>query len=184
LETLDSKREELLKLSRNLRIESTKAIASVHNGRIEEAERLIENAEKIARKIFEFREHTEIYGIATEALREFVEAIVLLSFATRKNVFDVFDLTQLSLDSAAVLTGFGDAVGELRRYALDSIRRGDIARAEECIEEMEKIYSLLSTFIFPEKLVPGLRPRVDVARRLIEKTKSDLISAKLIERLE
>jgi len=77
------------------------------------------------------------------------------------------------------LTGLADLIGELRRFILDLLRKSNFEKAEKYMEMMEKLYSELSTFYFPDKIVPGLRNKVDGARWTIERTKSDYIAAKV-----
>jgi len=180
LEELEEAREELIKLSRELRINSTRAIAAVHAGNFEEAKRKLKAAIDLLEKVKAYKKYPEIYGIANDAMQELAEALSFFSLISGQ---DIPNLREIGIEDAAILTGLGDVVGELRRHALDLMRRGDVSRAEKCIDVMEEIYSALITFTFPEKLVPGLRHKVDVARQLIERTKSDLLAAKLINKL-
>jgi len=80
----------------------------------------------------------------------------------------------LNIDSAAYLNGLGEAVGELRRYLLDSMRRGDLSRGEELLEAMDDIYSILVTMDFPDAITGGLRHTTDMVRGVLERTRSDL----------
>ena len=81
---------------------------------------------------------------------------------------------ELSIDAAAYLNGLGEAVGELRRYLLDSMRRGDLSRGEELLAAMDDIYSVLVTMDFPDAITGGLRRTTDMVRGVLEKTRSDL----------
>ncbi|MFN3384602.1 MAG: translin [Archaeoglobaceae archaeon] len=176
LEELEKAREELLSLLRELRITSSKAIVAIHSDRIEEAEENLKKASKILEKVREFQKFPEIYAISHDSMQEFVEAIFLLKIAKRE--FD-FSLSCDLLDSAFI-TGLADLVGEIRRLALSKMIKGRIEEAEDLLEKMERIYNELVSFAsFPEKLVPNLRAKLDVARVAIERTKSDLITAKL-----
>ncbi len=176
LEELESARERLLNILRDLRILSSKAIVSIHNDRIDEAEENLKRALKILEEIREFKKFPEIYAISHDSMQEFVEAVFLLKIA--KKEFD-FSLSCEILDSAFI-TGLADLVGEIRRLALSKMIKGRIEEAEDLLEKMERIYNELISFAsFPEKLVPNLRAKLDVARVAIERTKSDLITAKL-----
>lgn len=181
LEELEKAREDLLKLLRELRILSSKAIASIHNERVEEAEENLKMATMILEKIGEYRNFPEIYTIAHDSMQEFVEAIFLLKIV--KGEFN------LSLDcevlESAFVTGLADLIGELRRLALSKMIKGEIKESERLLNTMEEIYNELMPFTsFPDKIVPNLRAKLDVARVAIERTKSDLISAKLYEVLD
>ena len=68
----------------------------------------------------------------------------------------------------------GEAVGELRRYLLDSMRKGDLSRGEELLSAMDDIYNILVTVDFPDAITHGLRWTTDMVRGVLEKTRSDL----------
>jgi len=72
------------------------------------------------------------------------------------------------------LNGLGEAAGELRRYLLDSMRKGDLSRGEELLAAMDDIYSVLVTMDFPDAITMGLRRTTDMVRGVLEKTRSDL----------
>ncbi|GAH62095.1 unnamed protein product, partial [marine sediment metagenome] len=68
---------------------------------------------------------------------------------------------ELGIGPAAYLNGLGEAVGELRRYLLDSMRKGDLSRGEELLGAMDDIYSTLVTMDFPDAITGGLRHTTD-----------------------
>lgn len=94
----------------------------------------------------------------------------------------------LRVSYPAYLNGLGEAVGELRRYLLDSLRRDDLSRCGELMEMMDEIYGVLVTMDFPEAITCGLRRTTDVARGILEKTRADLTlilrQSQLEEKLE
>jgi translin len=65
----------------------------------------------------------------------------------------------------------------MRRYILDTIRKGDISRCEELLSDMDDIYGVLVTMDFPDALTYGLRRTTDVVRGILEKTRGDLTLA-------
>ncbi|GAG96449.1 unnamed protein product [marine sediment metagenome] len=71
----------------------------------------------------------------------------------------------------------GEAVGELRRYLLDSMRRGDLSQGEELLSAMDDIYNTLVTMDFPDAITGGLRRTTDMVRGVLERTRSDLTLA-------
>ncbi len=177
LEEKEEAREELLKLTRELRINSTKAISSVHSGDLERAEEYLKNAFDILKRIHEFRRYPDIYyPITFDAMQEFVEAYSFLHILKNEDLN--IDLSSLNIEEAPILTGLADTVGEIRRFVLDLLRRGEFERAERLIGIMEEIYDNLVVFNFPNRLTPNLRQKVDYVRGAIEKTKSDFIAAK------
>ena len=67
------------------------------------------------------------------------------------------DPDSIGVDYAAYLNGLGEAAGELRRYTLDMIRRGELERSEPTLQAIDDIYSMLVTMDFPDALTGGLR---------------------------
>jgi translin len=83
----------------------------------------------------------------------------------------------LDVELAAYLNGLAEAVGELRRYLLDTLREGDVARCEECLAVMDEVYGILVTFDYPDGMTGGLRRSTDNVRGILERTRGDLTLA-------
>ncbi len=177
LEELETAREELLKVLREMRIHSTKSIALIHAGKVEEAEQELKKAIVLLDEVNKYRDYPEVYFyLCNDAMQELVEAVAFKNAISGEFTFEI----NLDVTPAAFLNGFADAVGELRRYTLTKLIEGDFKAAERMLETMEKIYEHLMEFTtFPDKLVSGLRKKLDVARGSIERTKSDYIAAKV-----
>ena len=62
----------------------------------------------------------------------------------------------------------------MRRYLLDSLRRGDASRCEELLDLMDQIHTQLFTMDFPEAITGGLRRTTDAMRGILERTRGDL----------
>ncbi|MFP3908875.1 MAG: translin [Archaeoglobaceae archaeon] len=177
LEEKESAREKLIKLTRDLKLNSTKAIAATHSEDIQKAQEHLQQAEEVIGLIVKYKKFPEFYYVIThDSIQEYVEAYLFLKLVTGERSFD---LKSLKAEVPSILTGLGDLIGELRRFVLDLLRKGEFERAEELMNVMEELYSQLSTFYFPEKMLPGLRNKVDTARILIERTKSDYIVARM-----
>jgi len=80
----------------------------------------------------------------------------------------------LDVEVPAYLNGLGEAVGELRRYLLDTLRTGDVERCEEVLTVMDDIYGALVTFDYPDAMTGGLRRTTDNTRGILERTRGDL----------
>ena len=65
-------------------------------------------------------------------------------------------------------------IGECRRSALDALREGDTKKAEQYLRTMDQIYIELMAMDESYMLVPGLRRKCDVARKIIEITRGDV----------
>jgi translin len=87
------------------------------------------------------------------------------------------------VDPVPYLHGLGEAVGELRRRLLDLLRAGDVERAETTLEAMDGIVDLLAEMDYPDGMTNGLRRTTDVARALVERSRSDLTATVVQERL-
>jgi len=74
-------------------------------------------------------------------------------------------------------------VGEQRRRLLDQLRKGDLDGAESTFEDMEVVHDLLTSLDYPDGMTAGLRRTTDVARALIERSRADLTTTIVQERL-
>ena len=81
---------------------------------------------------------------------------------------------KLNVPPTSYLLGLADVVGELRRRTLDLLRQGDVKGAVKSLETMECIYDELVVRSEALYLVPELRRKSDVARRIIEATRGDV----------
>jgi translin len=110
-------------------------------------------------------------GFVHDAQKEFAEANITFSLIIGKPLPDP---DELGIGYAAYLNGLGEAVGELRRYVLDSLRRDELARSEEVLSIMDDIYNTLITMDFPDAITHGLRRTTDSVRGILERTRGDL----------
>jgi translin len=177
LSAKDKAREKMLPLCRDSIRFSSNAIRAVHRQEFDEAERLIKSAQDMlteAEKAVE--EHSELgsTGAVRDVQKELAEANITLALVTGKPLPKP---KALGVDVAAYLNGLGEAVGELRRYLLDAMRKGDLSRGEELLTVMDDIYSVLVTMDFPDALTGGLRRTTDMVRGVLERTRSDLTLA-------
>ena len=84
---------------------------------------------------------------------------------------------EIGVAAAAFLNGLAEAVGELRRYVLDLLRRGEVEACEDYLRTMDDIYALLVTIDYPDALTGGLRRTTDATRAILERTRGDLTFA-------
>lgn len=174
LKVKDKVREKVLTLSREIVRLSTQAVVSMHQEAFDDARSKLEEAKENLHKmrgVLEGWPELAHSGSVTAAYQEYVEAKLLLSFITRKKFPGP---EELGAPSIPYILGLADMVGELRRRALDSIRRGELEEAEKCLTVMEDVHALLMEIEHGEALAPGLRRKCDVARRLIEETRGDV----------
>lgn len=116
-----------------------------------------------------------------DAQKEYVEATATLSLVRGEPMPAP---GELGVAAAPFLNGLAEAVGELRRYVLDLLRRGEVARCEPILQTMDDIYSLLVTIDYPDALTGGLRRTTDATRAILERTRGDLTFALRQRQLE
>jgi translin len=165
--------DEVMGRARRARILSKQAILQIHGDAIEEAEERLHEAGRNLREMDEYvRERPGLgrFDQVGAAREEFAEASILLGL---KGSGKFPNPEAVGVPLEAYLRGLGDVPGELRRQALDALRVGDLGRAESLLETMEEIYlSLVSMEETP--FLKGLRRKLDIARGVIERTRSEI----------
>ena len=170
----DAAREKTLPLCRDVIRCCSQAIRAVHRQEFDQAKELLESARKLLDEVEQTVVNCSEFtgaGFVRDAQKEFAEGIITLALVQGKPLPSP---GEMGIDAAAYLNGLGEAVGELRRYLLDSMRRGDLSRGEELLSAMDDIYSVLVTMDFPDAITGGLRRTTDMVRGVLEKTRSDL----------
>lgn len=173
----DAAREKVLPLCREAIRHCGNAIRAVHRREFDQAKQLLKSARNL---LTEAERGTADYdelgyaGFVRDARKEFAEGSITLALVTGKRLPDP---DGLGIDAVAYLNGLGEAVGELRRYLLDSMRRGDLSQGEEILSAMDDIYNTLVTMDFPDAITGGLRRTTDMVRGVLERTRSDLTLA-------
>jgi translin len=124
----------------------------------------------------DLQEQQDIYfaGFVQDAQKEYIEAVSFCAFAQHQPLPTP---EGLHIGYAAYLNGLGEAIGELRRYLLDQLRRGNIDQCEILLTYMDDIYAMLISIDFPEAITSGLRRTTDAGRGILEKTRGDLTAA-------
>ncbi|MDD5312561.1 MAG: haloacid dehalogenase [Dehalococcoidia bacterium] len=174
-EKKDAARESLLKKSREIIRFSSKAIRALHRREKSEALQLIESAAALIREEQgkHGKTHRELLNANyfLDSCKEYAEAAISYGIVIEN---DVPDPDALGIPYHAYLNGLAESVGELRRYLLDSLRRNEPARAEDFLNAMDSIYSILVTMDFPDAITYGLRRNTDNVRGIVEKTRGEL----------
>lgn len=175
LSTKDTAREDVLRLCREVIRYSANAIRAVHRQEEDKAKKLLGSAQSALQELSltVSEKHADLIhtGFVHDAQKEFAEAASTLAIVIGKSLPDP---EALSISYPAYLNGLGEAVGELRRYLLDSLRRNDLSRCEELLATMDDIYAMLVTMDFPDAITYGLRRTTDSVRGILEKTRGDL----------
>jgi translin len=169
-------REEVnMKMRKATRL-SKQAIQVTHQERFDDAKAMLEEAKRFFANI---QDTTKNYpalfysGVVGAAFEEHAEAHVLLTLVQEKRFVHP---EEIGVPGTPYILALGDVVGELRRRALDLIRKGEVEEAGKSLESMEYIYSELTALDDAYIIINGLRRKGDVARRLIEITRGDITS--------
>jgi translin len=153
---------------------SKQAILLCHQKRLGEATAKLNQAHQI---ISELRNSAKEYpyiiygGMFSSAMQEYAEANIFITLIEESR-FVTPD--EIEVASVEYVLGLADIVGEYRRLALDALREGNVKAGEKCLESMDEIYVELEALDEAYMLVPGLRRKNDVARRIIESTRGDV----------
>ena len=161
------RRDRLLKESRDVITSSSRAIISVHHGKMKEAARELSEARALLNSLKKSGGGpVSRYLISPET--EYVEASAVLALAQGKTIPS---RDALGASPEAYLLGLLDTVGELKRLVLDSIMGGKMTKAKGYFAIMENLYSVCSPMAVYDHVVNGTRRKIDVARMLVEDTR-------------
>jgi translin len=183
-EAKSAARDRALSCSRELIRHCANAIRAVHRGETERAQALLETARGVAAEMTEITSaYPDLFfaGYTQDALKELAEAHITHALITDSPLPTP---EELKVEYAAYLNGLAEAVGELRRHVLDGLRRGEVERGEELLQDMEDIYSILVTMDFADAITGGLRRNTDMVRGVLERTRGDLTVAVRQQELE
>ena len=119
-------------------------------------------------------------GLVYDAVKEYAEAELTAALLAHRRLPLP---SELGIHAVPYLKGLGEAVGEQRRRLLDQLRLGQLDEAEQTFADMEQVMELLTALDYPDGMTAGLRRTTDVSRALIERSRADLTSTIVQERL-
>lgn len=176
-------REVGIKNSRQAIRFSANAIRSIHRGEFDAAEDLMNQAaDLLSDARTQLAAHPDILyaGFYGDATKEYAEARLTAAIIAGG---EIPGPTDLEVEWAPYLNGLGEVVGELRRHLLDRLRAGAVGEAESILAKMSDVLDLLAGLDYPDGMTGGLRRTTDVARALIERSRADLTTTVVQERL-
>lgn len=176
-EAKNAVRDVTLRRSRQLIRYCANSIRASHRDDFADAQALLETARAAAAEmVADTQQYPDLFyaGYTQDALKELAEAHITYALVTGNSLPSPKDL---NVEPASYLNGLAEAVGELRRYVLDRLRRGDVATGERLLAVMDEIYSQLISVDFPEAITGGLRRNTDMVRGVLERTRGDLTTA-------
>ena len=149
-------RDRTLTRSRELIRHCANAIRATHRGEDEQAQILLNQAREVAAQMLD---DAQLYGDIQPA------------------GYTLPTPEALNVEYAAYLNGLAEAAGELRRFALDALRKGNVPQAEKILSHMDDIYSMLVTVDFPSAITGNLKRSSDMVRGVLERTRGDVTTA-------
>jgi len=120
------------------------------------------------------------HGVVVDAAKEYSEARITRAVFTG---VELPGFSELGVDPVPYLHGLGEAVGEMRRRMLDMLRSERLDDAEALLVMMDDFVDQLAEVDYPDGMTNGLRRTTDVARSLVERSRSDLTATVVQERL-
>jgi translin len=184
LEAKNARREQVLAASRHLVQHAARSIHAIHREDWRAVDDLLAEADRLNEEMSAAaagEPDLMAAGYTLDAQKEYAEAH--LARALVKGT-DLPAPERLGVADAAWLNGLGEAIGELRRRALDLIRRGRIEDAEAVLDQMSEAYVFLSTVDFPRALTRDIKRTNDMVRGVTERTRGDLTVAVRQEQLK
>ncbi len=171
----DQVRENVFSISRNAVRLAGASILSIHRADLKSASATLKEASDTLSKLEEvLKGQSELSNSSsvTVAYQEFVEATTLLGFVESGKVPS---MKETGAGYRSYVLGLLDVIGEFRRMALNSLRKGDVQRAEKLLDVMDGMYEDLQG-LEHTSIVPTFRVKLDVARKVIESTRGDVVT--------
>ena len=170
LERTNSSREFLIKNNRTVVINCSQAIISIHKKDLVTAKNKIKKAKEQLLKLKQ-KAAGDLGRYVLTPEQELVEAISLLAIIEEK---DIPSYKSLKVSGESYILGLLDCIGELKRQVIDTIRVGNLEKAENLFGMMENLYLMLYPFATYDKIVKETRRKLDVNRSLVEDTRTIL----------
>lgn len=175
LSELELARESLIKVSRDVTLLSKRLISYSIRGLRGEAYGVRDRLASTYRELLAVvSRHPELYysNLFYSVASEYAEAMQLLSV-----VFEGRLLTaeELAVHPVPYVLSLADLVGELKRASLEALRRGAYDESLRYLDLAEGVYEALESLGVSDAVVPGLRRRLDIYRKVIDDWKELLL---------
>jgi translin len=153
---------------------SKQTILFIHQKRFLEAQEAVEKAKSLIAELQSLSNSCPniVYGgMFSAALQEYSEANIFLKM-TKDD--ELPSPEEINVPYIEYVLGLADVIGEFRRLSLDALREGNVEKGEKCLRTMDEIFVELLALDETYMLVPGLRRKSDISRRIIEATRGDI----------
>ncbi|MBD3353430.1 MAG: hypothetical protein GF364_18250 [Candidatus Lokiarchaeota archaeon] len=170
LDAIDEKREKLLSTNRNIVRNCSEIIKLIHRNELESIDEKLNQVSEMIKEIEQNALEVNAFigkNYLNRAKQEFAEAALLYSVIKGDKLPDLDDL---NLNAYEYILGAGDLIGELKRLVLNRVRDNDIKNAEQIYDFMDELLHYMFSLDYPDGLIPGVRRKIDVGRKINGKT--------------
>ena len=167
LQSLESRREHLIKESRDIVILCSQSIISIHQGNIQESQLKLDKAKNLYLSLKTLAQY-DLSRYLSMSEQELVEAHLLMNLVKDESLSG---MDEIGVSSQAYLFGILDCIGEIKRMIYDMVRYGKYDKAESLFIVMQELYSDVYPFAIYDNIVNGIRKKLDVSKILIENTR-------------
>lgn len=164
LDSIERRREDILKGMRDVLLNCRRAIVSIHNNMLDDAKSYIDTADKKHEDLKD-KAKEDLYYYLLDCEVELVEAKVLYAIAKG---LKIPSYKELGVKGSSYILGILDCIGELKRMVLDLLRNNKYDDANKLFRLMEDLYSLLMPFAVYDNIVQGVRRKLDQDKVTIE----------------
>ncbi|HEX6293728.1 MAG TPA: RNA-binding protein [Nitrososphaeraceae archaeon] len=167
LQSIENRREHLIKESRDIVILCSQSIISLHQGNIQESQLKLDKAKNLYLSLKTVAQD-DLSRYLSMSEQELVEANLLMNIVKNESLLGISDI---GVSSQAYLFGILDCIGEIKRMVYDMVRYGRYDKAESLFIVMQEIYNAVYPFSIYDNIVNGIRKKLDVCKILIETTR-------------
>lgn len=167
---MESDRDSVMQVSKELIRMSGKAIAAMHAKGPNIPGSAIKGLKKAKARLGSIEKGYEYYSM--QAHQEFSEAMILHHILANRKIPGMKAIGETDIP---YLLGLMDVVGELKREAIESIRRRDERSAKLYYRLMSDIYDSTLHMRFANSILPDFRRKQDTARIQIESVMTEIL---------
>ncbi len=169
LTSREQQNDAVISAARPIIREIANAIKLIHEERLDEAEKTAKDSKTKVLALPKSDYNSHLFDPIWQELAEIHIVIAIV----RKKPVPTFE--SLDMPIQPYLNGLCDAIGEIRRKMLESLKAGDIESAKYLFESMSSIYESTLPIRFSSSLLPNFKRKQDVARAQVEQARSELL---------
>ena len=177
LSELEKKRTSAMESSRIIIRKTKRMIHAIHTG--ETYDPISDELRDDVRILTDdLKDDPSVYhsAVVQDSLSEYAEAMIFAAVIEGK---DIPTYEGLGITPQAWVMGLADSIGEIRRMILTHLMDGDNEKATGLFRIMDDIGDSVLSLDVPDAIAP-IRRKQDIARSILEKTRSDITNATML----